>query len=275
MQHPDFQLSRCTGRKKALCIGINYVGQRNELRGCVNDASSVYHFLVDYQHYKKEDIVYLSDEAQDPRSHPTRANMLNAMRWLVQDAHPHDSLFFHYSGHGGQTKDLDGDEVDGLDEVIFPVDYEHAGTIIDDVLHETMVKPLPPGCRLTSCHSGSYHSNGRVKQGQVTRRFKERKSTPADVISWSGCMDSQTSADTVENGLAVGAMSYAFIKVLKRNPEISYMKLLQGLREILNKRYSQKPQLSSSHRMPRRGNGVVCPAVIIHAFMRCAAIELG
>ena len=50
---------------------------------------------ADYQHYKKEDIVYLSDEAQDPRSHPTRANMLNAMRWLVQDAHPHDSLFFH------------------------------------------------------------------------------------------------------------------------------------------------------------------------------------
>ena len=36
-----------------------------------------------------------ADEAQDARSHPTRANMLNAMRWLVQDAHPHDSLFFH------------------------------------------------------------------------------------------------------------------------------------------------------------------------------------
>lgn len=38
------------------------------------------------------------------------------MRWLVKDAQPNDSLFFHYSGHGGQTKDLDGDEADGYDE---------------------------------------------------------------------------------------------------------------------------------------------------------------
>ena len=55
------------------------------------------------------------------------------MQWLVRDAAPHDSLFFHCkviftydmyffslflsdSGHGGQTKDLDGDEDDGFDE---------------------------------------------------------------------------------------------------------------------------------------------------------------
>lgn len=37
------------------------------------------------------------------------------------------------SGHGGQTRDLDGDEIDGYDEVIFPVDYLTAGHIVDDV----------------------------------------------------------------------------------------------------------------------------------------------
>ncbi len=37
------------------------------------------------------------------------------------------------SGHGGQIKDKDGDEVDGYDEVIFPVDYKTAGCIVDDV----------------------------------------------------------------------------------------------------------------------------------------------
>lgn len=42
-----------------------------------------------------------------------------AMQWLVKDAQPNDSLFFHYSGHGGQTKDLDGDEADGYDEGTF------------------------------------------------------------------------------------------------------------------------------------------------------------
>ena len=57
------------------------------------------------------------------------------MNWLVMEARPHDSLFFHCmldyltldqqaftfcvdSGHGGQTKDLDGDEEDGFDEGI-------------------------------------------------------------------------------------------------------------------------------------------------------------
>jgi hypothetical protein len=58
--------------------------------------------------------------------------MLNAMRWLVEDACPDDALFIHCewvdvqkrhsvksaadSGHGGQTRDVDGDEVDGWDD---------------------------------------------------------------------------------------------------------------------------------------------------------------
>jgi hypothetical protein len=57
------------------------------------------------------------------------------MQWLVMDARPNDSLFFHCmfdylnlrqqaftfcvdSGLGGQTMDLDGDEADGFDEGI-------------------------------------------------------------------------------------------------------------------------------------------------------------
>lgn len=31
----NFQLSNCTGRKRALLIGINYFGQKNQLRGYV------------------------------------------------------------------------------------------------------------------------------------------------------------------------------------------------------------------------------------------------
>lgn len=30
-------------------------------------------------------------------------------------------MIFLDSGHGGQTKDVDGDEADGYDEVIYPV----------------------------------------------------------------------------------------------------------------------------------------------------------
>jgi hypothetical protein len=37
------------------------------------------------------------------------------------------------SGHGGQTKDTDGDEADGYDETIYPLDFKQAGHIVDDV----------------------------------------------------------------------------------------------------------------------------------------------
>ncbi|KAI0300080.1 peptidase C14, caspase domain-containing protein [Multifurca ochricompacta] len=260
--HPLFRHSRCTGRRKAVCVGINYTGQKNDLQGCVNDARNMYQFLMEHHRFPHSNIIVLTDDTPNPRSQPTKKNLLNAMRWLVEDACPDDALFIHYSGHGGRTRDLDGDEVDGWDEVIFPVDYKTAGIITDDPEH-SQVHPLPPGCRLTvciviSCHSGSilgahfplysFHSNGQLKSSPVTRAFREAKSSPADVISFSGSEDSQTSADVVQGGVAVGAMSY-----VKRNPHITYLDLLRGVRAILNKKYSQKPQLSSSHKIVSPG----------------------
>jgi uncharacterized caspase-like protein len=93
--------------------------------------------------YKREDMVTLTDDQQNPMSQPTKANILRAMHWLVKDARPNDSLFFHYSGHGGQTKDLDGDEEDGYDEVIYPVDFRQAGHIVDDEMHRIMYDHPP------------------------------------------------------------------------------------------------------------------------------------
>ncbi|KAF5367495.1 hypothetical protein D9758_003743 [Tetrapyrgos nigripes] len=296
---PYFQYSQCNGKKKALCIGINYFGQDGELRGCINDARNIQQFLSSQYGYKLEDIVMLTDDQQDWRKMPTRQNIIDAMQWLVRGAAPNDSLFFHYSGHGGQTKDTDGDEDDGFDEVIYPVDHKEAGHLVDDIMHEIMVKSLPAGCRLTaifdSCHSGTsldlpylYSTEGKLKepnlaaeagQGllsavssyargdmggvfksatglfktvtggnkQAAEKNRRTKTSPADVIAWSGCKDSQTSADTQEAGQATGAMSYAFMTVLRQNPQQSYQSLLVNIRQILREKYSQKPQLSASH----------------------------
>ena len=70
-------------------------------------------FLNERYGYALEDMVILTDDQQNPASSPTKANIIRAMHWLVKDARPDDSLFFHYSGHGGQQKDTDGDEDDG------------------------------------------------------------------------------------------------------------------------------------------------------------------
>jgi hypothetical protein len=116
-------------------------------------------FMNSRYHFAWDDMVILTDDQANPMAHPTRANIIRAMNWLVQGAQPNDNLFFHFSGHGGQTEDLDGDEEDGYDETIYPVDFKQAGMIVDDEMHDIMVRPLPPGCRLTAifdcCHSGS------------------------------------------------------------------------------------------------------------------------
>ncbi|KAL9131689.1 MAG: hypothetical protein Q9217_000430 [Psora testacea] len=201
-------------------------------------------------------------------------------------------------GHGGQTEDLDGDEEDGYDEVIYPVDFRQVGHITDDEMHRIMVKSLQPGVRLTaifdSCHSGSaldlpyiYSTQGVLKEPNLAKeagqgllgivsayargdmggiantamglfkkatkgdesyaRAKQTKTSPADVIMWSGSKDTQTSQDATIAGQATGAMSWAFITALKKNPQQSYVQLLNSIREELESKYTQKPQLSCSH----------------------------
>ena len=182
-----------------------------------------------------------------------------------------------------------------MDETIFPVDHERAGQIVDDEMHAIMVRPLPPGVRLTalfdSCHSGTaldlpyvYDTNGQLVQASLVDDMVETaltglgrggilgalvsgiqrasigdsarqktlatKTSAADVIMFSGCKDSQTSADTSIQGLgSTGAMSYSFIAAMTENPHCTYIQLLNRMRQILRGKFSQKPQLSSGHPM--------------------------
>lgn len=42
-------------------------------------------------------------------------------------------------------------------------------------------------------------------------------------------------------------MSWAFITAIKENPKQSYVELLNSIRDVLETKYTQKPQLSCSH----------------------------
>ena len=111
----DLEHHTFANRRKALLIGINYTGTSAALRGCHNDVRNMSRFLTERYNYKAEDMVILMDDPSFAwRQQPTRQNMLEAMRWLVAGAQPNDSLFFHYSGHGGQANDTSGDEVSSL-----------------------------------------------------------------------------------------------------------------------------------------------------------------
>lgn len=97
-QHLAGYYSNLSGRRKALCIGINYTGTSSALRGCHADAENMSAFLCKTYGYRQEDIVMLLDQpGANYMSIPTRDNMIRAMQWLVKDVRPNDSLFFHYS----------------------------------------------------------------------------------------------------------------------------------------------------------------------------------
>ncbi|KAI8806407.1 caspase domain-containing protein [Cladochytrium replicatum] len=292
--------SPCNGRKKALLIGINYFGQKGELKGCINDVKNIRNFLCNIYRFPSDSnsMLILTDDQNDWRFRPTRDNITSGMSWLAQGARPGDSLVLHYSGHGAQQADRDMDESDGMDETICPLDYTTKGMITDDEMNNLVVRSLPAGVRLTaifdSCHSGSvldlpftYLPTGQLKTSSAVKKLassaqdalmkfathdvvgagmslfkglqstmnhdgnKERqmlaKGSAADVVMLSGCKDSQTSADTYQQGFgATGAMSYAIVKALSMYPNESYAQMLTLIRDILRQEYSQTPQLSTS-----------------------------
>ena len=59
--------------------------------------------------------------------------------------------------------------------------------------------------------------------------------------------DNSFRADATIASQATGAMSWAFITAIKANPKQSYVQLLNSIRDVLETKYTQKPQLSSSH----------------------------
>ncbi|KAJ1327347.1 hypothetical protein BSLG_010689 [Batrachochytrium salamandrivorans] len=225
MAAPSGSSSSNPNRKtRALYIGINYTGTKSALRGCVQDVQNVSKYVGSTNIFKES--LFLTDDQQEPAKRPTH-----------------------------------GDETSGLDQTIAPLDYEQAGQITDDEMNAILVHPLPKGVRLTAvfdcCHSGSaldlpytYSVDAFQAVSLVTQKAQggqpsadadaarkktiEQKSSEADVVMFSGCKDSQTSADAVIDGSATGAMSWALLAVLSQNPNPNLTDLLRQLREKLH-----------------------------------------
>ena len=114
-------------------------------------------YLIECQGFKESEMLILMD---DGRHHaPTRKNIEDAFRRITEYSNAGDVVFVHYSGHGGQVVDTSGDEDDGYDETLIPVDFRSAGQIVDDDILDMLVKPMKAGVMVTvlmdCCHSGT------------------------------------------------------------------------------------------------------------------------
>lgn len=85
------------------------------------DVKNIQKYLTEVQGFKESEMLILMD---DGRHHPpTRKNIEDAFRRITEYSNAGDVVFVHYSGHGGRVRDTSGDEEDGYDETLIPVDF--------------------------------------------------------------------------------------------------------------------------------------------------------
>jgi hypothetical protein len=262
-------------KREALLVGINDYNGVNDLQGCINDVTNVRSVLKTFFGFENTDIRVLTD------SRATKQNILSRLEKMVRNAVSGDYLIFHFSGHGSQIRDREGDELaDHMDELICPCDMNWDDGFISDDMFSDILQQLKKGVRmeilLDSCHSGtgtrdmmpfwtSGQSNvnfshyrylkppadiecrylGDEESLEPSKSFSTDKEITLNHILWAGCKDSQTSADALIDGNYNGAFSYYFCKhVRESSGNITRADLHTRVKNSLKyNHFSQVPQL--------------------------------
>lgn len=153
--------------KRALIVGISDYGnakeEPNKLSN-INGANDVALLspLFKQQGYK---VTTLSD------AQATYSGITSALKKIAKQSQKGDIVYLHFSMHGQPFEDLNGDEADGWDEALIPVDaqkyylkgiYEGEKHLIDDELEKYMAqirRKIGPNGQLfvvlDACHSGT------------------------------------------------------------------------------------------------------------------------
>ncbi|MGB4205131.1 MAG: caspase family protein [Bacteroidales bacterium] len=198
----------------------------------------------------------------------TKEGILNAIEELYQKSKPGDIVVIHYSGHGQQVQDDNGDEADGLDESIAPYNayafysksrnYYGQNHITDDdleiIINKFRNKLGKDGQLLfilDSCHSGSATRGGKTRGGMpalvspdwkapeqntVNRGsglFQESKlgDSPAPFVMISGASAEELNYEYE----GVGSLSYAFSKAMNElGTDFTYRQLFASISAIMS-----------------------------------------
>lgn len=283
---PEPPADPVTGTKKALLVGINYLGTSNELGGCINDVRNQLKVLTENYEFSEDNILLLTEDQGDDSKLPTAENIRAGFTWLFDGVSEGDELVFHYSGHGSQMSDKTGSEPDGKNECICPLDCQKGWPdyiILDNEIFNTFYQGLPDGvkcvCIFDCCHSGTISDLQCTKAftlepedqarwmdppedvaaelaeleskepGEATREVADRDASNSAKQLWtfSGCQDNQTSADATIGGVRQGALTWGFIKALTElGWKTPYVDLLTATKKNLAGKYTQVPGLSTT-----------------------------
>ncbi len=192
----------------------------------------------------------------------TKKAMQSEITRLIGKARAGDVLLLHYSGHGSNVPDRNGDEADGRDEILCPTDLDWQDPLLDDWLRVQFDK-LPAGVNFTvimdCCHSGTNtraiqppdakrierflpcpldllatesgrRLRGTVRGGRAELRAASRRGDIVNVnmpeLLITGCRSTQTSADAYIGNTYNGALTYNLVAAINaRKGKLTYREL--------------------------------------------------
>ena len=178
----------------------------------------------------------------------TFENIVSQIAQFTNKTKKGDIVYLHFSTHGQPIEDLNGDEEDGWDESIIPIDaykiyrkgvYEGGKHLTDDILNK-YVKKLrekigPTGFLyvvIDACHAGtSSRANDETVRGthvgftysnKVFRPSKNKKShyriepsaKQSDVMFLEACRPDQVNTEIKVGGKRFGPLSYNIAQTL-------------------------------------------------------------
>jgi hypothetical protein len=216
--------------------------------------------LIDAYGYEPQHITVLRDDALNVVDKPTTSNIMKQLSRIVAESASLAEIWIHYSGHGSQIRDTNGDESDRKDEVIVPSDYARGGVISDDMIFKVIKQSKCPTMLLfDSCNSGTvcdlmWNFNVIDTTRVSVAKTNNTSINNPNIYCFSGCRDEQTSADiyNLASQQAGGAMTIAVMECLRMNRHIVDIKTLYIDVVAFMKRseLTQIPQLSSSSQVP-------------------------
>lgn len=269
------QTTAQTPKKLALIVAIsNYKPGTgwNDLASA-NDIPLIKEALLK-QGFKEADIIVMKDAAC------TKEGILNGIqKHLIEKAKPGDICVFHFSGHGEQVYDNNGDEDDGYDEALVPYDapMEYQPGVEkhlrdDDFgikLQDLRLKLGEEGELIVivdACHSGSSTRGNKGSMRGTDKKYQpsnykapvaktnkinesifglgDRKAGMAKMISLFASSSSELNSQYEKDGVEYGSLSMAFFKTITNaGKQMSYRAVFDQIKLEMRKfGLSQHPE---------------------------------
>ncbi len=264
--------------KRALLVGISDYGNPNEDPDKWANISGANDITLLSPLFSEQgfDVTSIVD------AQATHAGITEALDRLVKDSKKGDVVYIHFSMHGQPFEDLNGDEEDGWDEALIPVDaqmlysegvYDGANHLLDDEL-EGYFKSIRSKIGtdgqlyviLDACHSGTasrgdddhirgtregFTSSGKYYTPDRTKETNdyftittEKGQSPITIIE--ACRSYQVNKEVrdVETNTWYGSLSYYIAKSMKDNKTVGSDEWIEAIKTgMANNRKLRKQNL--------------------------------